>query len=308
MLKSKKKVQTAGTSRIFLPTKFSEPDEDFQNYVTLIYGQSGVGKTTLCASWPDNVFLPTEPGTRGLRRKEIPADGKGIRNWREFKLAVKLLIDTYGSNGFKTITVDTVDRAYEYAMDDKCRELGIEHISETTTGKTDRSGKGWTALKKEFTDTLFSLVQAGYGLVLTSHSKVVSVTRHNGEEYDLIQPSCAGQALDVVKKITDCIFYCEHVKAAGDEKVQRIMITQGDDLVLAKARGGSEKGWPRYLPMLKEDGYGLICRAFAGKYEGLDPETIIASKQTTTPAQKSISMVKAKSRMKGGGKGLKKLR
>lgn len=305
--KTKAKPRTSASSqsnaRIALPSQMVEPEDDFRKYVTLIYGQSGVGKTTLAASWPDAVFLPTEPGTKGLKRWEIPTDGSGIQSWRDMRDAIDLLCDTAAENDFQTVIIDTFDRAYDYCMAWTCEQLGIEHVSEDASGKRDRSGKGWTELKKEFIDQMIRLINAGYGLVLTSHAKTMSVVRHSGEEYDLIIPSCSGQALDVAKKITDCIFYGEFVKRAGDsDDVQRILITQGDDLVLAKARGGDPTaGWPRYVPMLKERGYALVRDAFLGKAVGIDPQSIVLSKQTASAAVTSIRLDKAKER-KGGAK------
>jgi hypothetical protein len=87
------------------------------------------------------------------------------------------------------------------------------------------------------------------------------------------------------------------------------MITEGDDLVLAKARGGKQgKGWPRYLPMPMEDGYKILEDAFTGKHPGIDPADIILSKQTTNPGGTSVKMDKAKRRKGGAVKKAKKVK
>lgn len=287
-----------GGAGLSLPTKMSKANPDVRRYVTLLYGRAGVGKTTLAASYPGAVFLPTEPGTKGLDTYEIPEDGTGIRNWDQVRAAVDVL-EADGAKTFQTVVIDTVDRAYEMAMAWTCEQLGIEHVSEDASGKRDRSGKGWTELKKEFTTQLYRLIEAGYGLVLTSHSKVASIESSTGLEYDVIQPSMSGQALGVIKSITDCIFYAEFVKSAGDGRTKRILVTEGDELILAKARGP----WPKFLPLPRDGGYELIRDAFAGKDVGLDPGDIIVSKQTDDPAAKSVALEKRKGEAKEEGRG-----
>ena len=297
-----------GTKVMTLPTKMLEPEQDFSKYIAMLYGQSGIGKTTALAEWPSSVFLATEPGTLGLKRWEIPADGSGIHSWEEFVAAIDLLVETKDdpANKFKTVAIDTWDKAYDLCMDFTCRELGIAHVSEDRTGKSDRSGKGWTTLKGEFTFQVLRIVNAGYGLTMTSHSKVVTITRHGGDEYDLIQPSCSGQALDVAKKITDCIFYCEYAKnSEGD----RVIITQGDDLVLAKGRSDpTSDGWPKYLPMPKNKVYETILAAFQGKHLGIAAGEMVISKRAAEPAKTSIKLDKAKKKGVSGNKRKKILR
>ena len=288
--KAAKKSTSKGS--MAMPTEWSEAEDNPLKYVYLLYGRSGIGKTTLCASFPKAVFLSTEPGTKGLRRKEFNADDGGITDWALFRSAVDILVADKGKQ-FDTVVIDTMDNAYNYCQLWTCEQLGIKHVSEDKTGKSDRSGKGWTKCKTEFTDQLYRLVNAGYGLVLTSHSKVTSIETHSGEEYDFIQPSMAGQAITVARSITDCIFYCEFAKVNG--KSQRIMITEGDELVMAKHRGT----WPKYLPMELKDGFKVVADAFAGKHKGIDIEDIRSSKQTEGSAGASLSLDRSRERRKG---------
>ena len=270
----------------------SNPEQNFARYVTLIYGQSGVGKTTAAASYPSNVFISTEPGTKGLKRYEFNAENGGITSWELFVEAVDILVIDKCKQ-FKTVTVDSINRLYDFCMEYQCRILGIDHISENQNGKTDRSGKGWTELRKEFTYQLNRLISAGYGLVLTSHVKLTTITSSAGTEYDLIQPSMTGQALDVIRSITDCIFYAEFVKSAGSANDKRILIVQGDELVLAKARG-ENWGDTKYLPLRKDNAYEIIKSAFEGKIRGINPQDIITGSRTADSARTAIAIDKRK--------------
>lgn len=309
--RARKKGGTAKKDLPGLPTVPTEPEDDVRKYVVMLYGQAGIGKTSAAAEWPGALFLATEPGTKGLKRYEYNADGGGVTSWELFRAAIDLLIED-GGKQFKTAVIDTFDGAYDLCMDYTCRNLGIPAISEDRHGKQDRSGKGWTALRHEFHGQIERLQQAGIGLVLTSHQKIVSVEAASGAEYDFIQPSCSGQALGVARKVTDVILYCEYVRefAWEGQEIDRLMITQGDELVLAKARGPH---WPKYLPMPPGGVFETIKAAFAGEHPGLPAREIMADKRTAEGSAKEIGKDKAKgkqqqtSQSRKSGAGKKKL-
>jgi len=283
-----------------LPTEMSEPEVDISRYVILIYGRSGIGKTTLCASFPKAIFFSTEPGTKGLRRYEYNAENGGVQDWETLRQGISALEVDNGQH-FKTVVIDTISVAYDLCAQWVCEKFGVEHMTDVGYGKA------WAALKTEFTDQLFRIVRAGYGLVMTCHSQFSKISKHDGDEYDIIQPTLKNAALEVIKSVTDCMFYCEFVKRAGDTDAKRILITQGDDLVMAKARGDD---WPRFLPMLEHNGYEVIRDAFAGEYAGLSADEIRMSKETHKSARASINASKAKKRMvkKGGQKAVRRNR
>ena len=61
--KRKPPVKTEGIS---LPTERSEPPNDLQDYTMLIYGEAGIGKTSLVARFPKVLFFMWETASRGI--------------------------------------------------------------------------------------------------------------------------------------------------------------------------------------------------------------------------------------------------
>jgi len=257
-----------------LPTERKKPETDPLRYTLLLYGREKIGKTTWLASFPGAIFFSTEPGTKGLPIFEYNSDDGGCRSWEILRHGVKLL--EQDTSKFKTVVIDTADRAYELCMDYVCKSLGIPHPGEDIGGKKDY-GRSWKEIKKEFTSVLHRILQTGRGLVLTSHAKEETFRSRSGEEFTRIHPSMPGQARSVVESLVDLFFYCEYMRAP-DGSTKRVIITSGDEVVFAGHRSLDGVSLPHLIPMTKEGGFNLYALAFAGKDVGLDPKTLLPSK------------------------------
>jgi len=297
-----------------LPDEPKPIDDDLANYITLIYGREKIGKTTLAASFPGAIFLATEPGLRGLSVYSFNHEGGGVHDWSVFRAAVDALIKTKGKKRkFKTVVVDTVDRAYDMCLDWVCEERGIEYPGVLKDGKNDY-GKSWRAVKQEFLKQIHRLVHADYGVVFISHAKEMTVTSRTGVEFDKIYPTMMSQARTVVEALVDFFFYAEYAKDDAGKDL-RVLICKGDEMIWAGARStpGEEKTgkpFPGMLPLKREDGYRVLQSAFVGDYSGLDIGSLFGSKQSTKTGASFITEGRAKTKRQGGAatKKVKKLR
>lgn len=266
-----------------LPTAPKAPVVDPLAYVLLLYGREKIGKTVWLSSFPDALFLSTEPGTKGLQIYEYNAEAGGCKTWELALAAAKQLEQT---DRFRTVIFDTADRAYELCMDYVCRQMGIEHPGVAPDGKEDY-GKSWKAVKKEFSSLIHRIIQTGRGVAFTSHAKEETFTGRSGDKFTRIHPSMSGQARGVVEAIVDLFFYCEYMRAP-DGGTKRVIITTGDEIVWAGHRkivnaAGQAVNLPRLIPMTEEGGYAIYKAAFAGERVGLNPETLLPAK-TASPA------------------------
>jgi hypothetical protein len=277
-------------SSLSLPTEPKEPNHDLGDYLLLIYGREKIGKTKMLSSFPNAIFFSTEPGSKGLRIYEFNAEDGAVRNWDIFRKGVDLLEKNRGQ--FKTVIIDTVDRAYDMCLDWVCENKGIEYPGQDSDGKED-FGKSWRAVKMEFLDAIHRLSQAGYGIVFTSHAKETEIKTRTGEKYWRIFPTMSGQARAVVEAIVDLFFYAEYVRGA-DGTTQRILVCEGDETIWAGARETVAETFPRFLPLLKEGGYDVIKSAFLGEDVGLDPATFLPTKQTSNTGRTFIQKAKTK--------------
>ncbi len=305
MLKKTSPVKTSGPTRkvnpyadLQLPTGPKTPNLNISQYTFLIYGREKIGKTTLLSSFPEAIFAATEPGTKGLSISEFNAEDGGIKNWAIFRKMVELLSQNTGR--FKTVIIDTVDRAYDMCLDWVCEHRGIEYPGKDSDGDED-FGKSWRAVKIEFVEQLHLLEQAGYGVVFTSHAKETTIKTRAGDKYTRIQPTMSSQARGVIEAIVDFFFYCEYMRAP-DGSTKRILICQGDDTIWAGARSGVINDFPQFLPMEKKNGYSVIHNAFLGKFTGLDAKTLMPARSTMQTAKDFMIKEKTKAALnKVGG-------
>lgn len=201
-----------------LPTSFTEPSNEFENYSLLLFGKKKIGKTSLAAqfSGEKTLFIMTEPGAKSLRLKKVDA-----RSWTELLGYLSLLEK---DESFTQIVLDTCDIAYELCFEYICEMKGIEHPGD------EAYGKGWSAVKGEFSSFMKRLLSLGKGVVLISHDKVKEVETYGGKKYTQIVPTLSGQAEDIVAGMVDMWFYYTY------ENDQRVLILEGDDHISAGRR------------------------------------------------------------------------
>lgn len=193
------------------PQDLNEPSSDFSKYTCLIYGGKAVGKTTASASFPGNLNIQFEPRRRNValrmypinvaRAKEITCDEDDP--WVEFVSVCAAAIE---DKTIKTITIDTIDLAYETCQEHICFRNQIDYPGD----KNDR-GAAWNDLKHTFTSLLQTLGESGKTLLLLSHSKERDQSFLDiGGAKDvetLVGPSCSPACLKILKQTCDFWFY-----------------------------------------------------------------------------------------------------
>lgn len=187
--KNKLKKSNRPEIELVLPASKSEPLEALQDYSILIFGKKKIGKTTLAAQFDKALFLMCEPGGRALSIRQVR-----VQNWKEFRGYVELAVK---DNATRTIIIDTTDFAYEFCMAHVCEQMAIDHPSD------ESYGKGWNAVRKEFTQVVNTLLHSEKGVVFISHSKDEEFKTRKSETYSKVVSSMPGQAKDVLEGLVD---------------------------------------------------------------------------------------------------------
>jgi len=254
-----------------LPDKPREIEKDILKFCTLIYGRPGIGKTSWAISWPDAILFSCERISMGLSCYDFNAENGGVTDWKTFKAGVSLLEE---DSRFKTVVIDTVDKAYEHCLQHVCKTRGITHPED------EPWGKGWNAVKREFADTLYRIRKTGRGLVFISHAMERDITSFSNQKYTKVVPTMAGQAYSHLKGITDLTLYTEYMSDVKGRNI-RVLITEGDEVIDAK----NSLDFPRFLelPNPKEggSGYEQMVRAMNKEEEGIPASHLMPSKQTS---------------------------
>lgn len=284
-----------------LPTEQTWPSEDIREYSLLLYGPPGIGKTTFFASFPQALFLLTEPGKPSGAYIFNESAG-GVTDWSVMEAAVKLL--EKDKSRFKNVVIDTLDEAYEMCQRFVCKAAGVEHPHDAND-----YGKTWDAVTRAFKNMFARIRRTGRGLYLTSHAKEGVVQPATGKEYTKIGPSVTGKAGAKVIALLDFVFYADYYSVNG--KTRRLVCTTGTELVVGKQRpiGREALQLPRYiaLPEDPRDDYEMFAAAFRGEAKGIEPEFVSTSKLSSktvsaqAKAEQSEKVQKALRRKRKGG-------
>lgn len=213
---SKPKTSTVVKDEYSLPTEATTPSENLSEYVQLVYGEKKIGKTSMWSHTPGTFFMMCESGDKALSLFRRP-----VLKWEDFKAYVYLL---ERDRKFTTVIVDPVDNAHVYCTRYVCKKMGIDHPSD------ENWGKGWSAVREEFTDQINRLTNSGKGVVFLSHATEREIKTRTGVKYDKIVPTMSGSAREVLEGIVDIWAYYTY------EDGKRVLVIQGDDHIGAGHR------------------------------------------------------------------------
>ena len=129
----------------------------------VIYGQEGVGKSTLASYFPGAVFIDCEGSTSRMNVRRLPKP----TSWQMFTDEFEYILVNAAVKGYQTAIVDTFDWAERLALDALCTEHKISGIEGLNYGK------GWEYEKEmigRFLDRTDRLISAGINVVLLCHA------------------------------------------------------------------------------------------------------------------------------------------
>jgi len=257
------KVNAPLISTVSLPDRISIPSDKLGDYSILLYGEKKIGKTSLASKFKDAFFLMFEPGAKALSIFQRP-----VETWAEFKEYVKLLRK---DKKFSTIVVDTVDIAYKKCMEYVCKKLVIDHPSD------EGWGKGWEAIRNEFTSEINTLLDLDKGTILISHATEKEIKTRTGDVYHRISPTVANQAKEVLEGIVDIWAYYRYNGST------RSLVIGGDDHVGAGHRLEKRFKYTNGEP-IREISMGQNAEeAFNNFLEAFNNKTIQQSSPITKP-------------------------
>ena len=194
----------------------------------VIYGEAGIGKTTLANKFPRPLFLDTEDGTRNIEADALPCE-----SWTDFQGAVlELARDlTFGGQveePYQTIVIDSADWCEKLLANQLTRESGKQSIEDFGFGK------GYIMVAERFQkmlDACDDIIRAGAHVVFVAHSKIVRNSPPDQiDGFDRYELKLTKQTAPVLKEWADALLFC-HFKTR---------VIQGSD-GRAKATGGKHR-------------------------------------------------------------------
>ncbi|GGE18354.1 hypothetical protein GCM10011390_41940 [Aureimonas endophytica] len=169
----------------------------------LIYGNEGVGKTTLASEFPEAVFLQCEEGTPG--ETELTSFGR----LETFAAVIEAMTSLYDEeHEFKTLVVDSVTALQRLIFVETCAR-GDEHGNSKNRIEDFGYGKGYVNAKnvlREFLDGCEALRRdRGMAIILIAHSVVTTFNDPETNAYDRYEIDLHKQLLGEVTRDLDAI-------------------------------------------------------------------------------------------------------
>jgi hypothetical protein len=221
-----KATRTADDFDASLPTEYEEPSEDLNEYAILVHGRKKWGKTTLSMQGGNVFVIQFDPARKAYRRKE-----RVIVSWKHF-LAILANLER-GKVKYDRVVIDGVADWYAHCLRHVCTKLAIDDPGE------ESHGKGWMAVRKEFTEGVRRVLNLPCGRWFLAHSDWKTQNTRHGEILRLV-PNLPKQADDALTGRVDAWFAADYV---GD---RRVLVMQGNQWVDA-GHCMSEKGAEHFV-------------------------------------------------------------
>lgn len=149
----------------------------------VLYGQEGVGKSSLASQFPNAVFIDCEGSTTYMNVRRLPRP----QSWQMLCDEMLFVLQAHQQRNYQSVIIDTFDWAERMAIDKLCQDYSTPQ--KTLTGIEDFGyGKGWQyecELIGKFLDMTNQLISAGINVVILCHAVTKKVTApEETAEYD----------------------------------------------------------------------------------------------------------------------------
>jgi hypothetical protein len=205
----------------------------------LIYGDSGIGKTTLAGS-ADAVpmmrpvlFVDIEGGTESLRNPYPEVEQVRVKNWNEMQDLYGALYD--GKHKYQTVVIDSLTEAQKFSMYEIMHKLAeIRPDQDPDIPSMREWGKNIEQIRK--------FVRAFRDLPMHTIFTALAKSDKNARTgIATWKPSLSGKLADEVAAFLDIVGYY-YIKEVPDEEggtlQQRMLLTQKTEEFVAKDRSG----------------------------------------------------------------------
>lgn len=197
----------------------------------MLYGLSGVGKSSLAAKLKNPLFLDFEGGLNYLGVDRTP-------QYLGLDAFCKDLVELYrkaeaGKREYDTIVIDSVDWLVRKVVE-KAAGIDKHNLTETLNRSNGGYGNGKQVLENQIRTMLLpllvSLNKQGYGICLVAHAERKDLMDADGVDTERIAPKIDVNTMNTFVEWCDNVFYLKNIDG------ERYLVLEGDSNVLAKNR------------------------------------------------------------------------
>ena len=167
-----------------------------QTITMLVYGQPGVGKTTLAVSAPDAVLFDYDGGVQRINGAHQTLTVQ-IRSWEDTAEALDEIVTTYPD--VKTIVIDTVGKMLDFMS-----EYIVRNNSRMKKSDGTLSLQGYGLRKSMFIDFIKKTAVLGKNIIFVAHEK----EEKRGDD-TVKRPDIGGSSANDLVKELDLVGYMQ---------------------------------------------------------------------------------------------------
>lgn len=205
----------------------------------LLYGMSGVGKSTLAAKLEKPLFIDLEGGINYLdvaRTETLATDKNGNAYDKFFNILLEIGRNKEQYKEYKTIVIDSVDWLVRYATE-KAAGIDMNHLDATLNRAGGGYGNGKQMLENEIRTYLLPYLSRlnllGFGVCFIAHTEQKVLLDGDGNKIETITPKIDVNTMNVFVEWCDFVYY---LKKRDDG--ERYLLLDSDGVSLAKNRVG----------------------------------------------------------------------
>lgn len=235
----------------------------------VLYGQEGVGKSSLAAKIPGIIFIDCEGSTTKMDVRRLPVP----TSWAMLCDEMEFVLQNAAVKGYRAVAIDTFDWAEMLVLQAICAESNVKSIEGIPYGK------GWQIECEKvarFLESTDRLIKAGIHVILICHAVTRKTTLPEElDEFDHWELKLGNKTTNkiapLLKEWSDMTLFLAfktQVMAADDKgkthkatSVQRVMYATKSAWWDAKNRFG--------LPEMMPLDYGAIAHLFAAPADTL---------------------------------------
>lgn len=204
----------------------------------LVYGDSGVGKTTLFGSasvvpeLQPCLMIDFEGGTESLVRTFPTVDHVRVTTWDEMQAVYDELLR--GKSGYSTVILDSLTEIQKFNMYDIMEDVKkIRPDQDPDVPSMREWGKNLEQMRR--------FVRAFRDLPMNSlFTALKKDDRNDRTGMVTTKPSLSGKLADEVAAFLDIVayYYIKNIKQDGESTEKRLLLTTKTETVIAKDRSG----------------------------------------------------------------------
>jgi hypothetical protein len=184
----------------------------------LIYGQSGVGKTSCFCQAPRSLLIEVKDSSSGALksagsiRQDLPVIE--TENWDDL---LEVLVNlSEESHEYKSVVIDGASGAEEF-----CNHKTVQEDCDGSTDKFLSFGRGdrLSAIRwQELVEKLNNIKKKGIWIFFLAHQSVVTITNPSGDNFIKYQASLAKEKLASINKYSDAILFFNFLTFVKDSQ------------------------------------------------------------------------------------------